>query len=205
MPALGTLGGAGGQKHLQRGAGKTTVPMSRPSATRPGAGGTPAAGCVQRAAHRRVGRHARGQQARCFAAQFVADVAPRQPDAVAVEAQVQRRPGAPARLVVQRHALRCAARAVARYSSARIQEVVAQARARAAASVPLPEAVGPSMVITGTSVRVGLRQREQGLEVVGEGLGHAAGSRMRTGRPGAAPASGLKAASDRHMAMRWSS
>jgi hypothetical protein len=62
------------------------------------------------------------------------------------------------------------------------------------------------MVITGTSAASAVHQAEQGLEVVGEGLATHFGSRMRTGRAGSAPpASGLKAASDRHIAMRWSS
>ena len=156
--------------------GKTTVPMSRPSATRPGARRKASCSAVQRAAHGRVRRDARGQQAGALQPQFVGHVAPAQPACGRRRsAGPGRRPGAPRRL--RRRARRRPTAPPARWrGTARRSRAGASpgAAATPAASVPLPEAVGPSMVITGTSSGAAAGDAEQRLEVVREGLGHAA-------------------------------
>ena len=77
-------------------------------------------------------------------------------------------------------AQRRAARPVMRYSAPN-QQVVAQFCATAAASVPLPEAVGPSTQTTGMAC--GSTQGEQGFEIVRKVLATHLGSSMRTARP----------------------
>ena len=184
--------------------GKTTEPMSRPSATRPGGCRKPAgaraarsrtagtaatreAAALTSSARSRRSRRAPSSQIAPAAEVDVQGPRDRRERRVVVEvdaalARRQRRPGGTAR--------RC------RESGSRAP------RRHPRATVPLPEADGPSIAMTAAPSAAhghGSRDdRREHVEVVREGLGHAARI-VDAHRPPP------ERASEKHIAMRWSS
>ena len=181
MAPLGALGGAGGEEDLERGVGKdhrahvaTVGHQARRAPERQLQG-------MQRLAHGRQRRDARGAQADGLVAQRLGHVLVAEPDLAGLEAQWRAwRPMTQSRVRRVRRwrrAARCACgqrrRTVQRRPSRAGGSRVAAPCAPA--SVPLPDAVGPSMAITGTATGSACVTREQRFEVIGEGLGDAAG------------------------------
>ena len=172
--------GAGGQKDLERGVRERSRCPCRARRPPGQAGGEkPCCKRHQRRAHGGQGGHPRGVHAGLLRCGWPRS-RPSPSSSTWSPAKCDRQTAGPAR----RWLLRCRASSAMPARSggqrgdavqrARVQEVVAQlARPARAASVPLPEAVGPSTQMTGMRAGVSLGQREQRFEVVGEGLGHA--------------------------------
>ena len=192
---------------LSSASGKTTVPMSRPSATRPGR---------RRKASCTLEHGARARAGQAEIREAIAPTSSRRSEsvtsraaedgAVAVEAEVQRRrQRRQRRLVVGGDAGVAARRSPPPGRPRRSRAGGSRARRRPRSpACPCRRRSGPSIVSTGIALAPRPGDREQGLEVVGPGLGDAA--RVEDAhRHAAPPASGLKAASDIAIAMRWSS
>ncbi len=144
---------------MSRRRGKTTVPMSRPSATRPGGCGEGPLAVQQGRPHGRHGRHPRGAM---FPAASVRrsrrDVAAVQQDALAAgrssasnrtsRRRGERRRGRPRRRPARPRA--APASATSRYRAPLSSRCQPSGAASRRLTVPLPEPLGPSMAMTGT-------------------------------------------------------
>ena len=190
---------------LSGASGKTTVPMSRPSATRPG--GRRKARCRSSSAARTAGmdRDPRCGGADVFPPDAVGDVAAVEQDPAVGEARRRgsRRPSASAGSSSERDARFERLQRDEPIERSAVEQMEAERRATPAAIVPLPDAAGPSTVITGTCAaharwRSSQRDSVERREVAGKGLAHALGIEDAHGTP-------PSAASEKHIAIRWSS
>jgi len=175
MPALRTLCGAGGEKHLERRVGEHHRAHVAPIGHQPRCAPEGQLQAMQGLAHGRQCRNARGQAADLLTAQLVADRAAAQEHRAAFEAQVQHR-GQPRqrRLVVGRYAIVQRSQRRGAIQRAGVQCVVAQPRGQCRGQRAFARRGGAIDSDHRHVLRIGAGHAEQRLEIVGKGLCHAA-------------------------------